>query len=59
MRVFRVQLGGLICVWQIQVGPCLSVKEIDDQCEFPQSPRGAMRVSTILTLDRIDFDAID
>ena len=37
-RVFRAQLG-LICVWQIQVWPCLSVKDIDEQCEFPQSPR--------------------
>ena len=30
MRVFRAQLG-LICVWQIQVWPYLSV---DEQCEF-------------------------
>ena len=57
VRVFHAQLG-LICVWQIQVWPCLSVKDIDDQCEFPQSPRWAMWVSTILTLDRMDFDAI-
>ena len=47
--VFRAQLGqlGLICVWL--VGSCFSVEEIDDW---------AMPVSTILTLDRIDFDAI-
>lgn len=37
-RVFRAQLG-LICDWQIQVWPCLSVKDIDEQCEFSQSPR--------------------
>ena len=35
MRVFRAQLG-LICVRQMQVWPCLSVKDIDEQCEFPQ-----------------------
>ena len=57
MRVFRAQLG-LICIWQIQVWPCLSVKDINYQCDFPQSPPWAMWVSTILTLDRMDFDAI-
>ena len=55
VRVFRAQLG-LFSVWQ--VWPCLSVKDIDEQCEFPQRPRWAMRVSTILTLDRMDFHAI-
>ena len=45
MRVFRAQLG-LICVWQIQVWPCLSVSSMSNAS------------STILTLDRMDFDAI-
>ena len=57
VRVFRAQLG-LTWVWKIQVWPCLSVKDIDEQCEFSQSPRWAIRVSTILTQDRMDFDAI-
>ena len=48
VRVFRAQLG-LTWVWKIQVWPCLSVKDIDEQCKFPQSPRWAIRVSTILT----------
>ena len=48
VRVFRAQLG-LTWVWKIQVWPCLSVKDIDGQCKFPQSPRWAIRVSTILT----------
>ena len=50
----------LICVWQIQV--CLTVvsfgQSIDEQCEFPHRPLWAMRVSAILTLDRMDFDVI-
>ena len=44
VRVFRAQLLGLICVWQIHMWPCLSVKDIDDRCEFPQCLRWAMRV---------------
>ena len=31
VQVFRSQLG-LICVRQIEVWPCLSVKDIDEQC---------------------------
>ena len=35
VRGFRAQLD-LICVRQAQMSPCLSVKDIDEQCEFPQ-----------------------
>ena len=56
VRVFRAQLG-LTWVWKIQVWPCLSVKDIDEQCKFPQSPRWAIRVSKILRSNglRCDF----
>ena len=57
VRVFDAQVG-LICVWQIQVWPCLSVKDINEQCEFPQKRPWAMRVSTILILVQLVFEAI-
>ena len=66
MQVFLAQLR-LICVQQIQVWPYLSVEDIDEQCDFLdrmdfdaifQRYEWAIRVSAILTLNRMDVDMI-
>ena len=70
VQVFLAQLR-LICVQQIQVWPYLSVEDIDEQCDFLDRMdfdaifqqinlryEWAIRVSAILTLNRMDVDMI-
>ena len=50
VRVFSAQLG-FTYARQIQVRPCLSAKDIDEQCEFPQfSLYNKRKLNSVITL---------